>query len=74
MRLFQNFSFEEASSACPAALKKRGFARFYPEKRQEPVKTNRVLIGSLIDLFDNPVGCLTVLQFFRLLALQNCIF
>jgi hypothetical protein len=28
----------------------------------------------LIDLFDNPVGYLTVLQFFRLKALQNCVF
>jgi hypothetical protein len=27
-----------------------------------------------IDLFDNPVGCLTVLQFFRLSALQNRVF
>jgi tetratricopeptide (TPR) repeat protein len=27
-----------------------------------------------IDLFDNPVGYLTVLQFFRLKALQNCVF
>jgi hypothetical protein len=28
----------------------------------------------ILDLFDNPVGYLTVLQFFRLKALQNCVF
>jgi hypothetical protein len=40
----------------------------------EKYKADDIFWGTAIDLFDNPVGDLTVLQFFRLKALQNCVF
>jgi hypothetical protein len=36
--------------------------------------SSKVSTSESLDLFDNPVGYLTVLQFFRLKALQNCVF